>query len=317
MQINQTTLANFFRSFRVLFLKEMQGAEPEWPKIAMRMPSNAAEEVYAWLGAMPGLRKMMGKAIIQNFSASDYRIKNDEYESTIPVKEADIERDRLGIYTPLMSNLAVAAAASVDALMANTLEGGFTNADYTGKNFFDTNKKHEPNNSKSLTFTNLMTAPLSANSFAAAKALLKGMKNSQGNAMGLGKKLLLVVPPALESMALQILTAENIAATAKNTDGTIAGVAAVTNVQKGTADYLVWSQLAGSDTAWFLLEVGLPVKALIYQDEKAIDLLAVTTPQSEHVVLYHEYIYQAYARFGAGYGLPQLAIGSTGVGAAI
>jgi phage major head subunit gpT-like protein len=315
MQINQSTLAALFKGYRTLFLEAYQGAAPSWQEVALRTASASAQEIYHWLGSVPGMRELIGKVVIQNLSASNYAITNKEFESTVGVKQADIERDAYGIYSPLMSSMGIAAQQEQDLLVANLLVNGFATNDYTGTPFFANNKPHEPNNTKSKKFSNLLTTTLTPASYQTAKAMLKGLTNAQGRPMGLGRKLLLVVPPALEVAAQQILNADLIMQTAANTagtPGTAVASAAVSNVNKGTASLLVWPQLAGNDTEWFLLEVGFPVRALIMQVEKEISFASLTDPEDDHVFLNHEFLYQAYGRFNAGYGMPQLAVGSNG-----
>jgi phage major head subunit gpT-like protein len=299
MQINQSNLTTLFQGFKVLFVSSFQGSAPLWPKIAMRATSTNASENYNWLGAVPGMKKMLGEAVIENLTACQYQIANDEFESTIGVKRAEIERDNEGLYAPLISSMGLAAAQHPDELIGTLLSGGFTTKDYTTKNFYDTAKKHEPNNSRSTTFTNKSTEALDPASYSVAKAALKGMKNAKGRSMKLGNNLMLVVPPALEDTAREILQAE------RSENGK-------TNIQRGTADLLVFPDLA-TDTEWHLLECGQPVKALIFQEEKTPEFHRQDDETSDHVFLKKEFLYQAYGRYNAGYGLPQLAYGSTGV----
>lgn len=309
MQINQATLAALFKGYRVQYMEAYQAAKPFWDQIAMRTTSTSAEELYHWLGAVPGMRKLIGEIEIRNLSANKYAISNDEWEDTVAVKQADIERDNYGIYNPLMQSLGAAARQHPDELVANLLINGFATEDYTGSNFFDVNKVQD-GDEKGTKFSNKATAKLGPTSFAAARQSIKSVKNAKGRPMGLGVKLLLVVPPALESQGRQILQADFIQQTAANADAK--AVAAVSNVNKGTAELVVWPQLAGNDNAWFLLEVGMPIKPLIVQFEKEPSLTALTNPDSDHVFKKHEFLYQAYGRYQAGYGLSQLAYGSTG-----
>src|ERR1017187_2949933 len=130
MKIKQATLQALFKGYRVQFLDAYQGAKPMWPGIAMQTPSNAAEEIYHWLGSVPGMRKLVGEIAIQNLTASNYSIKNDEFESTITVKQADIERDAYGAYNPLFQSMGLAAAQHPDELVSQLLINGFTQKDY-------------------------------------------------------------------------------------------------------------------------------------------------------------------------------------------
>jgi phage major head subunit gpT-like protein len=134
--------------------------------------------------------------------------------------------------------------------------------------------------------------------------------------MGLGVRLLLVVPPDLESTARTILIADT-AIQAQNPGAIGSAVAAVTNVDKGTAELLVLPHLAAQTaTAWFLIEVGYPIKPFAWQVNKEPVLISQTNPESEAVFINHVFKYQAYGRYNAGYFLPELAEGSDGTAAA-
>jgi phage major head subunit gpT-like protein len=63
---------------------------------------------------------------------------------------------------------------------------------------------------------------------------------------------------------------------------------------------------------WFLFDAGYPVKPFIFQVEKETALVALNQPGDDHVFKHHEFLYQAYGRYNAGYGLPELAYGSDG-----
>ncbi|HTJ78534.1 MAG TPA: Mu-like prophage major head subunit gpT family protein [Rariglobus sp.] len=314
MQINTATLAALFKGYRVQYMEAYQAGAPMWDRVAMRTPSTAATEIYHWLGAVPGMKKLLDEIQIRNLTAHSYSITNDEFEDTVAVKQADIERDTYGIYNPLFSALGLSAKQHPDELVSNLLVNGFDLKCYTGKNFFDSN--HEPVKGGTK-FSNVGTKKLSAANFAAARTNIKSRLNAKGRPMNLGLKLLLVVSPQNEDLAKQILQADFIQQTAKNVAGNEnIGVAAVSNTLKGSADLLVWPQLAAAPDAWFLLEAGYPIKPLILQVEKEATLTSLTNPDSDHVFKKHEFLYQAYGRYNAGYGLPELAYGSDGSQAA-
>lgn len=305
MQINQSTIAALYKGYRVQFLEAYQAGKAMWDQIAMRTTSNAAEEIYHWLGSVPGMRKLIGEIAIQNLTAHKYSILNDEFESTVAVKQADIERDTYGIYNPLFQSLGLAAKQHPDELVSNLLVNGFTALDYTGTAFFALAKKSEPDTK--FPFDNKGTKKLSAANFETARTNIKARLNSKGRPMNLGNDLLLIVSPQNESTARTILQADFI----QNASGQ-----QVTNVNKGTARFVSWPQLAANPDMWFLLEVGYPVRPTILQVEKDVSLQSLTQPDSDHVFKHHEFLYQAYGRYNAGYGLPELAYGSTGTAAA-
>ena len=314
MQINQATVAALFKGYRVQFLEAYQAGKAMWDQIAMRTTSNAAEEIYHWLGSVPGLRRLVGEVAIENLTAHNYSIKNDEFAVIVQVKQADVERDAYGLYNPMFQSLGLAAKQHPDELVSGLLINGFSQTDYTGKNFFDANKKAEPDTK--FPFTNKDTRGLGPQSFADARTSIKSRLNAKGRPMNLGQDLLLVVSPQNEVVARQILQADFIQQTAQGgTQGT-APIAAVTNVNKGTARFVVWPQLASNPNMWFLMDVGYPVRPFILQVEKEVQLLSLTQATDDVVFHKHVFEYQAYGRYNAGYGLPELAFGSTGTTAA-
>jgi phage major head subunit gpT-like protein len=309
MQINQTTLAALFRGYKTLFLEAFHGAAPEWSKFAMRAPSSAAAEIYHWLGAVPGMRELLGEIVIQNLKASNYTITNREFESTVGVKQADIERDTYGIYNPLMQAMGQAGAEHPDELVAYLLINGFTLTDYTGQTFFHDAHLHSVGGPATYAFDNKMTEKFSAAGYELARKRIRSVLNEKGRPMNLGKKLLLIVSPSYEATAKTVLQSSTVP--------NAAGTASQDNVNKGTADLLVWGRLAADEHKWFLMDVGHPVKPVILQEEKPVSLASLTNPDSDHVFKKHEFLYQAYGRYAAGYGLPQLVVGSTGAAAAL
>ena len=61
MQINNATISALFKGYRVQYLEAYQAAKPMWPDIAMKTTSNAALEIYHWLGSVPGMRRLIEK----------------------------------------------------------------------------------------------------------------------------------------------------------------------------------------------------------------------------------------------------------------
>ena len=326
MIINQTNLINFFKGLRVVFDPAFQAAPAQWMNFAMRTDSGGAEDQYGFLGAVPGMKELLGEVTVANLALHDFTIKNREWHDTIGVKRKDLERDRLGIYTPLTQSMAEAAKQHPDQLLADLIVGGFTNAGlcYDGKPFFAVG--HLPKGAdpkKGGTYTNLRHSLLTPDSYDAARTRLRSRKNAEGRSLKLGRKLALVVGPKNETNGKRILQADYIAQTAQAAGaGAAAGQvavasAAVSNVNKGTAELQVWPELgAANENAWLLMEQGYTFRPFIVQYEVEPRNYAVTNENDSHVVLNQEFLYQVYARYNAGYGMPELIEGSDGTGAA-
>ncbi|MDL2288277.1 Mu-like prophage major head subunit gpT family protein [Oscillospiraceae bacterium OttesenSCG-928-F05] len=292
MIINQSALQGIYTGFKTIFTKAFGEIKPLHPRVATVVPSEAGEEAYKWLGALPMMREWVGERNIQNLSASDYTIKNKDFELTVSVPRNDIEDDKIGLYSVPIQMLANRAAQHPDSLVFKLLKDGFTEKCYDGKPFFATDHKMGKK-----TASNAGTAALSLDSYIAARSAIMSVTDDGGTPLGLLPDLL-VVPPALEAKAREILKAELIGGS--------------TNTMKDTAEPLVIPELAGKDTAWYLLCTSLPVKPLIYQERKKAKFVSLTGENDVNVFMRKKYLYGCDSRGNAGFGFWQMAYGSTG-----
>lgn len=305
--LTQSRINDATAGFRAVYLKAYEGADPAWAPIAFEVESTSASETYEFITNVPGMKELVGEVEIEELAGSGFTVQNKEWESTVSVKIADVERDKLGLYNSAFSELADNARFHPEELVAELFNQGFTAEDYTGSAFFHTSKKYNPQDKSkgAATFGNKMTAALDAASFVDARTMLKEMKNAKGKNLNLGRKLILVVPPALEHTAKVLRDAEKISTADGNTSET--------NVLRNTFEILVLNQLTSS-TAWFLMEGGRSIKPLVVQFESRPEFIAGDDPKSDYAIRQKRFIYQSYGRWNAGYALPQLAIGSTGAG---
>lgn len=294
MIVNRTALQSMFVGFKLLFDKAFEAVQPLYLKIATVIPSKTATEEYKWLGKIPRMREWLGERIIQNLTAFSYAIKNRDFELTIGVDRNDIEDDTIGIYAPLMQSMGQSAAMHPDELIWELLASGFTGLCYDKKPFFSAAHKDGK-----LTQSNLGTAVLSVTSYGDARAQMMALKDENGNSLKIIPNLL-VVPPQLEGIARKILYSDQIDST--------------TNVYKGTAELLVVPDLSGDATKWYLMDVSKPVKPLIFQERKKPEFVAKDKPEDDNVFNNKQIVYGVDSRDNAGFGLWQLAYGSTGAG---
>lgn len=187
--------------------------------------------------------------------------------------------------------LGASAASHPDELVYALLASGFKAKCYDGKAFFATDHEVGKN-----AVSNKITSKLSLESYVTARAMMRGYKNSKGRSLALVPNLL-VVPPALEAKAREILVAEFINGT-KNT-------------MQGTAELHVEPRLT-SDTAWFLMDTSRPIKPLIYQQRKKAKFVSKTAETDDNVFMSKKFIYGADSRGNAGFGFWQMAVGSDG-----
>jgi phage major head subunit gpT-like protein len=306
MLVNKQTISAAFVAIKTLFNKAFEGAESHWDKVAMKVTSTTKQNDYGWLDRFPRMRKWVGDKVVKSLRAHSYSLVNDDFEATVEVDRNDIEDDNLGIYAPQAQEAGWSAKQLPDELVFALLDNGFAATCYDGQYFFDT--AHPVGNDETglSSVSNKGTVALSCATLAAAQAsygaariALMKMKDDEGRPLGIRPNLL-VVPPALADVANQLVTVNRLE------DGK-------PNPYKGTAEVLVAYHLT-SDTAWFLLDGSRPIKPFIYQERKAPVFVQMTDPQADDVFNRRSFKFGAESRGAAGYGLWQMAYGSTGTG---
>lgn len=292
MIINGSNLTGLYVGYRTIFNKALDLAKPVYSRIATEVPSSTGAENYAWLGAFPRLREWVGERQIKNLSAYDYTIKNKDFEVTVAVPKNVIEDDQYGVYNPMFEDMGQSAALWPDSIVFALLKRGFSEKCYDGKSFYASDHKVGR-----LSYSNKGMAKLTQESFLSARSAMMGIKDEEGNSLNIIPDLL-VVPPALEAKAREILMADQIAGT--------------TNITKGMAEILVVPELAGEDNSWHLLCTKKAVKPLIFQKRKAPKFVKKDGEHDDNVFFNKELVYGVDARGNAGFSFWQLAYGSTG-----
>lgn len=138
MLINQVNLEAITKGFKNLFEGALGKAEPQWQRIAMKVPSSSKSNIYAWLGTLPGIREWVGDRVINNLKIHDFEIKNKDWEDTYEVDANHIEDDNLGIYNPTFTMLGEEVANHPDNLVFGLLASAFTMPCYDGQYLIDT-----------------------------------------------------------------------------------------------------------------------------------------------------------------------------------
>ncbi len=267
-------------------------------KIATEVPSNAEAEDYGWLGNVPGVREFDGERQVKALNSYTYSIKNRTWENTIGIDRAAIDHDKYGLIRMRVQNLATEAARFQDQLVMNVLEDGFTKTCYDGEPFFS--NSHTGGD-------NLTDATLSADALQSAITTIMGYTDDQGNPMAVVPDTL-VVPPALQWTARELLESTLYPDIVTDPAGSVQKLAG--NVLNGTLDLVVSPYLADSNN-WYVLCTKRGVKPLIFQMDHPVEFQALEK-ESESGFMRAQYLYGTYARYNAGYGLWQLAYGSTG-----
>jgi len=207
------------RTLTSKFVKTVQSATPFYPTVCNIMPSDGADENYAMLGDMPGVREWIGDRLFKELRAGTYLLANKEWESSLLIKKNDIADDRMGLYPTLMENLANEAAYHPDELFFTALLAGESQACFDSQYFFDTDHAWGDSGTQSnlLTYNasdhTAVTATEFLAAYHAAREKMVGYKNDQGKLLnrpviGRMNQFLVVVPPKLRLAATAAFTSQ-------------------------------------------------------------------------------------------------------------
>lgn len=154
MDITRVNLDNLYTGFSARFNGALLGYTPRWERVAMLAPSTTAQNQYAWLGQMKGMREWVGDRHIAALARDGYKIENLPFENTVRVKRTDIEDDNYGTYSPMFADLGQTAAEQPDLLVYGLLAGAFTTECYDGQYFVDTDHPVLAADGSSTTYSN-------------------------------------------------------------------------------------------------------------------------------------------------------------------
>lgn len=291
MLITPSTLKALQVTIDLRFKQAYNAVNPISTRLASTIPSGARGNVYPMHAKLAKLRQWEGERKVVNAKCYRYNLDNEKYELTLEVDRDDIEDDNIGVYSMVIDDMGQQSRLWPDDLVFAAILAGGTETAYDGAAFFS--------NSHTLgseTIDNLFASTaLTADNFAAARAAMMEYAGEDGESLRVRPDVLLV-PPALEVKARKIVQASTI----------VEAGAAVDNVLRGLCEVVVAPQLAtsagGLDTTWYLLDTSRPIRPFIFQQRMAPELVSLTSPNDEHVILRDKYLYGVKARGAAGYG---------------
>ena len=305
MTPNKTNIGLVFENLSAAFNSAYASADAVYAKFAMTVMSDTLITEYPWLTNFPQMREWIGERAIKQLAAHNYELRNRDFEATIRIDKNDFLDDQLGMYATQARGAGDSAGRWPDEMVAGAASNAFDAAKgkcHDGRPFFDA--AHPLDGAPA--FSNLLTKPLKADtqanaatSFGAAEIMLMEMQDPEGRPLGLKPEILLV-PPALKATARILNSADRLDDKP--------------NPYKGSVEEVVCSSRLRSKTAWFLLAESGGLRPFLWQLRMQPQIDTVMDPTNPHVFMNREYLFGVHGRGAAGYTLPQLAVGSTGVG---
>jgi phage major head subunit gpT-like protein len=315
--VKASVLQAIDQSFQAKFNQGIGSVPGYHKKLCMECPSAAGENIYGWLASLPVVSRKTSEYITKRLQLLGYRLVNETFGSIIEVPIESFEDDTYGMFGPTAQMLGERAAQVPDLELVNLLINGFSSSkgkDYTGSAFFASAKKAHP---KATAFTNTMDKKLSAGNFQTAYAYLRETRDAEGVPLYGAQdtsKVFLVVCSDDEATADSIVKLDTLSGGGANPNYNKAQVIVLPGLQS-TAQ--ASSILNDSDAKpWFLFDCGKSVGPLIYQTRLAPELVPNFSLTSDGVYNNDVFSWKTRLRQAMGYGLPELAYGSTGKDAA-
>lgn len=298
MDITSENLKLVFQAVRAKYDEGIgQTKTPLLDALCERMTSVTSEQVYAFLDRFPKFREWLGPRVINNLVEQDMTVKNRKFELTAGIARDRIEDDQVGIYGPKFRRLGEQTQKWRENLIRDRLQAGKTTKTFDGKNFFATD--HYQNfGRKTGSQANLFTAkPLTLANYVTVRQAMMAHKGADGEPLDdFGSDVVLVVDPSNENTAKQILQSSIIVATG------VAGDAASTNVQQGSASLVVASGLGNEAGTWYLADRS-GERPMFFQERTSPDLVTRFNPDDPHVFDLDEFLFGSRARGEAAFNL--------------
>jgi len=160
MILNPENIDLAFRGFKTLYTMAYDKAPIYYDKIAMTVPSSARDEGYGWLSQFPQFREWLGgDRIPKDMSAHGFTITYRKFESTVSIKREDFADDRLGVFSPIFSEMGQRSRQHPDELVFPLLKSGFSTLCYDGQNYFDTDHPAVDEAGGAITVSNMQDGP--------------------------------------------------------------------------------------------------------------------------------------------------------------
>lgn len=276
---------------------------PTYEDVATVITSTKGSDDFGWLGNVPRMRLFKGERIPVKLAGYKYSIDNEEYEASVALDMKDIEDDNTGKYLALAKQIGTAKVSFPDEVIyGQVLPNGFTSLAYDGQYFFDTDHEVGASGQQS----NLITGKLGPTAFNDAINLFYQFKDDQGRPINPSLDLELIVPWQLRATAAALLDQAKLANGQDNP-----------NYEAASWKVNPWLTDANK---WYLINKtpGLKPFVFIKRLEKDLEVLGniseggTVINESEAQFMNRKLYVGTFARYGAGYGLFQKAVASTG-----
>lgn len=311
------TQAGIKTEFNGAYIKEQ--ANPKWKEIATEIPTTLPIQKYAWLGRGAVMKLFKDEVEAQQAVEIDYSLADSVWKGNLQIQRSALEDDQYGLLMMRARGLAQDPVRHWNQLAYLGLPLGFTTLCYDGQYMFSAS--HQQNISP--TQSNTVSSALSDAALEAAIAAMAAFVDDKGIPLEVAPDTL-VVGPALWRRAHQ-LVGQNVRVTNVG-DGTAGSGATAATPQQNSFftgiikklvmnPYLVNGTFNGvTYTAaynWFVLDTSREIKPIVIQNRADVPITLETDMDQPSAKIRELYNFTARGRYVQGYGLWQLAYGSS------
>lgn len=275
------------------FNNVVQAAEPFYPQVCYVNQSSRLAETYGMLGSIPGVREWTGDRVYNELRGIDFSVTNKLWEDSLAIPKTNVDDDILGMYGPVIENMAIEASYHPDELLMSSIINGSSTTCWDSQYFFDTDHSWGSSGTQSNAITQSVsnTAAVTAlefrSGFDAARVKLLQYKNDQGkylNRTTIKKmsSLLVLCPPELETSARTAFQAS------------VLNNATVVILD---APQIVATPLLTSATSFYVFNVGNPLKPFVFQAREPLS----TQTSGANDIETKDLKFMTQARYAIGY----------------
>ena len=298
--IDRQKLEAAYITFSTLFDMQLTKTPTIFQDIATVIPVASTVTQFKWLGDVPKMTEWIGQRAINKLQAETHQISTKDWANGIEVGRDELADDSLGLVEPRITALAQEGMWKMEDLVMDFFNDGIAGTlglAYDGQPLYD--DAHTASGSGGTPQDNLMSSTsqaLATASYQEAWEKIMGFVDTKGESLRIIPDTLLV-GVGNRTVARTILNSEIISNS--------------TNIEKGTTRLIVHPRVSG--LRWHLLSTAQSVRAVILLVRQSAQFAAVDSFSDSHAFMNATFLYGADARFGAGIGLWQTAIGSDGV----
>lgn len=232
---------------------------------------------------------------IETLQGGDFTVTIDSWEKTIGIRREDIEDDNLGLYAPVISQMAKNVLANDDKLIAEMIAGGDAVECFDGVYLFSNS---HPTRTSAVQ-DNLMSGALNADNVASGIAQMRGFVGRNGEVYNLAPTTL-IVPPELEKTAWELVNS-----LFKTDSGTYNDQPNF--VRSKLQNVIVDNRLTDADD-WYLVNTGESLKPVLKLMRKPAQFASLRDMNSEIVFMKGQYIFGLETRYSIAPGYWQYII---------